>query len=105
MVRFVRVLIETAPEIARGFLGRALWVSRVAETVRMAVRTTVILSALGSRWDHLVQEVRDGQRSASTTTEAEDYGRKDSTGISGSGGYEHKERSQVAERSVAVGEE
>ena len=74
-------------------------------TVRMAVRTTVILSALGSRWDHLVQEVRDGQRSASTTTEAEDYGRKDSTGISGSGGYEHKERSQVAERSVAVGEE
>ena len=31
MVRFVRVLIETAPQIARGFLGRALWVSRVAE--------------------------------------------------------------------------
>ena len=54
---------------------------------------------------HLVQEVLDGHRSASTTTEAEDYGRKDTTGISGNGGYERKERSQVAERSVAVGEE
>ena len=41
---------------------------------------------------------------ASNTTE-EDYGRKDTTGISGNGGYERKERSQVAERSAAVGEE
>ena len=30
---------------------------------------------------------------------------KDTTGISGSGGYERKGRSQVAEWSVAVGEE
>ena len=36
---------------------------------------TFILAAQGSRFDHLVQEVLDGHRSASTTTEAEDYGR------------------------------
>ena len=36
---------------------------------------TFILAAEGSRFDHLVQEVLDGHRSASTTTEAEDYGR------------------------------
>ena len=63
------------------------------------------MAALGSRFDHLVQEVLDGHRSTSTTTEAEDYERQDTTGISGSGGYERKERSQVAERSVAVREE
>ena len=58
------------------------------------------MAAEGSRFDHLVQEVLDGHRSASNTTEAEDYGRKDTTGISGNGGYERKERSQVAERTV-----
>ena len=58
-----------------------------------------------SRFDHLAQEVPDGHRSAGTTTEAEDYGRQDTTGISGSGGYERKGRTQVAKRTVAVGEE
>ena len=51
------------------------------------------MAAEGSRFDHLVQEVLDGHRSASTTTEAEDYGRTETTGISGGGGYERKERS------------
>ena len=36
---------------------------------------TFSLAAEVSRFDHLVQEVLDGHRSASTTTEAEDYGR------------------------------
>ena len=63
------------------------------------------MAAEVSRFDHRVQEVRDGHRSASTTTEAEDHGRQESTDISGSGGYERKERSQVEERTVAVGEE
>ena len=63
------------------------------------------MAALGSRFDHLVQEVLDGHRSAGTTTEAEDYGKQDTTDISGSGGYERKERTQVAEGTVAVGEE
>ena len=63
------------------------------------------MAASGSIFDHLVQEVLDGHRSAGTTTEAEDYGRQESTGISGIGGYERKERSEVEERTVAVGEE
>ncbi len=63
------------------------------------------MAAEVSRFDHLVQEVLDGHRSASTTTEAEDYGRQDTTGISGSGGYERKGRTQVVERTVAVGGE
>ena len=37
------------------------------------------------------------------TAKAEDYGRQDTTGISGSGGYEYEERSQVEERTVAAG--
>ena len=38
----------------------------------------------------MYREVLDGHRSAGATTEAEDYGRQDTTGISGSGGYERE---------------
>ena len=92
------------PTAARESMRMRLALLAAGVTAFATVATT-ILAAEGSRFDHLVQEVLDGHRSASTTTEAEDYGRKDTTGISGIGGYERKERSQVAERSAAVGEE
>ena len=44
-------------------------------------------------------------RSTGSINEAEAYERQDTTGISGSGGHEREKRSQVAERTVAVGEE
>ena len=53
-------------------------------TAVIVVTTTVIFAALRTRGDHLVQEVPDGHRSASTAAEAEANGRDESTGL-GSG--------------------